>query len=564
MEELQNVVDFRMPGHSRARHTADEAPLVQILTTETLPPVAGHISVAYRGCLVCWGGYYYDENNIAYRNTDYLYIYPFRLYGNGNIWFKVRCTGNVELKPTSGATAGIYNNKLYIFGGCIDDAYHRAVSTPQLITFDLRCGTWMFKYYLQDRRTALPTPRDKATSWITQDKFFIFGGYGTSWHRLDHSMNYLFQADDFHYDENGQCWNNQLLYYDFIYEIWLQVDQGGVKPSPRAACSSVFVSAINKVFLFGGRHDITRLNDLYELDLTHFIWRKIDVDEPSLVGRSWCSFTLIPEQEKILLFGGLSARSEPLADIWELDISEYFHHSTHQISFDFGNEDRILPEPRWSRVPTINHLFPPRLWHSAVLIEAPSPLSINIRSKQVNETCDYCKSHRPNMAEAILFYGGLETSPSGDAPFVKTLLFQRIQPPSLMSIALISLSKVLQPRLSERNKEYMVHRAIQRIIPSSLRDHLKILMMLHKYRKILHTANNSNRNLRRIHQRHLPPVHWIAGGGLNVSVDGDHQQNNDHAGEEENRKTKKQLSEELMQFCAGRHPLNALFNAFDI
>ena len=41
-------------------------------------------------------------------------------------------------------------------------------------------------------------------------------------------------------------------------------------PSPRAAHAAAKLG--RQVFVFGGRHDMTRLNDLYMLDMSDFVW----------------------------------------------------------------------------------------------------------------------------------------------------------------------------------------------------------------------------------------------------------------------------------------------------
>lgn len=89
------------------------------------------------------------------------------------------------------------------------------------------------------------------------------------------------------------------------------------------------------------------------------------------------SFTYIPDRQKILLFGGFSTVNEPLADVWELDIrqtkswfkrlnfvhfSEYFEAEENVPGVILST--RNYPTPRWSTVPPIIHLLPPRLWHS--------------------------------------------------------------------------------------------------------------------------------------------------------------------------------------------------------
>ena len=53
------------------------------------------------------------------------------------------------------------------------DGFHRTISTSQLISFDLKCGTWTLKYDPLGGRGSLPTPRDKVASWIAHDKYFL-------------------------------------------------------------------------------------------------------------------------------------------------------------------------------------------------------------------------------------------------------------------------------------------------------------------------------------------------------------------------------------------------------
>ena len=99
----------------------------------------------------------------------------------------------------------------------------------------------------------------------------------------------------------------------------------------------------------------------------------------------------------------------------------------------------------------------------------------------MNGLCCHRETKGPSAAEALLFYGGMETSPSGEAPFVRTLLCRRFSPPSLVSVALSSLSKYLQSNLIEHKGDRDI--TVERVIPGSLRDSLNILMLLNKYRK---------------------------------------------------------------------------------
>jgi hypothetical protein len=62
------------------------SPRVSFELSSNLTPVAGHIGLSYRGCLLVWGGYFYSENQLGYRDPDVLYVFPHALTGNSNVW----------------------------------------------------------------------------------------------------------------------------------------------------------------------------------------------------------------------------------------------------------------------------------------------------------------------------------------------------------------------------------------------------------------------------------------------------------------------------------------------
>jgi len=100
----------------------------------------------------------------------------------------VQCETDLQLRPNSGATAAVWRDQLFIFGGCLFDEIHkRMVNTSMLLgrlwlvprifksyaffdaAIDLRTGVLAAKNYPPDER--IPTPRDKTTSWIANNKY---------------------------------------------------------------------------------------------------------------------------------------------------------------------------------------------------------------------------------------------------------------------------------------------------------------------------------------------------------------------------------------------------------
>lgn len=50
----------------------DDLMRVSFELTDHLTPVAGHIALSYRGCLLVFAGYYCTENQLSYREPEFL------------------------------------------------------------------------------------------------------------------------------------------------------------------------------------------------------------------------------------------------------------------------------------------------------------------------------------------------------------------------------------------------------------------------------------------------------------------------------------------------------------
>uniref|UniRef100_A0A2K6EVR8 Kelch domain containing 1 n=1 Tax=Propithecus coquereli TaxID=379532 RepID=A0A2K6EVR8_PROCO len=131
-------------------------------------------------------------------------------------------------------------------------------------------------------------------------------------------------------------WHNDVHVFDTKTQTWFQPEiKGGVPPQPRAAHTCAVLG--NKGYIFGGRVLQTRMNDLHYLNLDTWTWSgRIPINGESPKHRSWHTLTPIAD-DKLFLFGGLSADNIPLSDGW---IHNYF---------------------------TLFIIFNYRLWHTACL-----------------------------------------------------------------------------------------------------------------------------------------------------------------------------------------------------
>lgn len=68
----------------------------------------------------------------------------------------------------------------------------------------------------------------------------------------------------------GRGWNNQLVAYNPDQNKWEWPETKGQTPSPRAALAGF--QCQSRVYIFGGRLQENRLNDLYVLDMNSMSW----------------------------------------------------------------------------------------------------------------------------------------------------------------------------------------------------------------------------------------------------------------------------------------------------
>lgn len=68
----------------------------------------------------------------------------------------------------------------------------------------------------------------------------------------------------------GRGWNNQLVAYNIEYNKWEWPETNGRTPSPRAALAGFLRES--RVFIFGGRLQEERMNDLYVFDMDSMTW----------------------------------------------------------------------------------------------------------------------------------------------------------------------------------------------------------------------------------------------------------------------------------------------------
>ncbi|XP_054169090.1 kelch domain-containing protein 2-like [Oppia nitens] len=299
----------------------------------------GHMcAFDYDMCLMyVLGGYngYNKEMQTKYLSSQELWIYDTLI----EKWSMRRCTGEMSTTDipagTSGASCIISSHYLYMFGGYTEEG-----NSNQLFRLNLKNFQWKQLEPLGKR----PLACDKSVCWIYDNKMYLFGGYGCVPIETRDERNFDFVYDPKSHWHYPRGWNNQLVYYDLTFNQWVWFKTEGKVPIPRAAHAVAKVG--HKVYIFGGRHEELRMNDIYSLDMKQMSWTEVysfnDNNETSVpIGRSWHSFTPLSDKQ-IILYGGFSQDNKPLSDCWALDI-ESMTWSTIDLPFN-----------------------KPRIWHSSI------------------------------------------------------------------------------------------------------------------------------------------------------------------------------------------------------
>ncbi|XP_078515836.1 kelch domain-containing protein 2 [Lissotriton helveticus] len=291
---------------------------------------SGHVAVTDGQRMFVWGGYknapvtgLYD----FYLPRDEIWIY----YIETGTWTKKSTTG--EIPPSmSGSCAVCVNKIMYLFGG-----HHARGNTNEFYMLDLSSDDSVLQWNRIVCKGVPPSEKDKLGVWVYKNRLIFFGGYG--YFRGDSIGN--FEFDETSYGNAGppRGWNNHVHMLDPDTFTWERPITTGKSPSPRAAHSCAAVG--NRGYVFGGRYQDSRLNDLYYLNFDTWEWNEVKTQGICPVGRSWHSLTRI-SSDCLFLFGGFTTDKQPLSDAWLYSISK--------------NE--------WSRYANI---YPdkPRLWHTA-------------------------------------------------------------------------------------------------------------------------------------------------------------------------------------------------------
>jgi len=305
---------------------------------------AGHVAVSHQGRVIVWGGYMENQTDSSgdYWPTTEVWIYC-SLTG---LWRHQKTSGPAPTK-CSGAAACVLDDNMYVVAGFhkvmvdkkmyqdpefdppSDDNGESDTETDDLIPavqisnslWRLDLLTWVWtKLEPEGER---PLRCDKTACWSHNDRIYLFGGFGPplTAASMDVLLKFSFEVDPSTVGMYPRGWSNQLVYYHTRNNKWEWPATTGTTPLPRAAHAVAVVG--DMAYVFGGRHQDHRLNDLHRLDLTTLTWTNLlPATNSPPVGRSWQ--VLVPvdtgsPEGGLLMYGGFGNEEVTLSDCWKID-----------------------------------------------------------------------------------------------------------------------------------------------------------------------------------------------------------------------------------------------------
>jgi len=357
---------------------------------------------------------------------------------------------------------------------------------------------------------SMPSRRDKLCGWTYGNRLFFFGGFGP---RLDSDPTYMRDNGIWVSDSSAtgsgvlpRGWNNQLLCFDVDTKKWSTIPTSGPRPLPRAAMCCAILG--DRAFIFGGRHEATRRDDMISLNMRTFEWSPELVPPPNSErpsGRSWSSLGVV-DRHLLFLYGGYDQSSKPLNDGFLFDVRDNRWTTLAPESLPNLGALPLAPTPALMeptpRPATTSGLF----WHTAVSLFSPPTAA---------------------ATPGVYVFGGMLTPITQSETYHSGhLLHFAFKPKSLTTLALEHLAQGLtlgethkladdsaSPKKVDHNRALeWIESCLPRPLPAVLRSRVEALISIH---------NMETEATRRTTQHPVMPPRPTDGAGGDLEVEDD-------------------------------------------
>ena len=266
-----------------------------------------HMAVPLGECIVVFGGRFGTIQKHTSVSRHIIWMY--NLYTEQWRTYVIPHSKSCPLH-TACACAVAIKEDVFMFGGI--NFLQRSYSSELWKLSKSSKGLFNWSNVITDN-IKVPSPRNCHSGWTYSGKLWIFGGFGplTGGYLKDNG-NFLQHPNDI-----SRSFNNQLLSFNASSKEWLNLKCSGSVPSPRALHASTRIG--DRVWLYGGYNGFIIFDELYELDMSSFIWTLVQTDETKPQERFACSLNAITHHQLLLHGGG--ADNQTLGDTWILDLS---------------------------------------------------------------------------------------------------------------------------------------------------------------------------------------------------------------------------------------------------
>lgn len=294
---------------------------------------SGHCSWIHGNKLYIFGG-------AAPEQTNDLFAYDLA----SSTWSKPKTSGTAPT-PRTGACAAVVGNSAIIFGG--NDQECPTMWTNDTYILNMSTMKWSKAGTAATEDNTPPSIRDKASccSFLsdtssmnpTDTLLCIFGGFGPiNKENTDEKIaknnenENAIEGDNDDDDDDAKLsfgWFNDVHCFDTVTMKWTKYTPTSTdedhQPSPR--CATVLCPISDKsALIFGGRTSTEgRTNDMWRMTLNTadktVSWEKLNENESAVQlppARSFHSACYLKSCGAVVLYGGISAESEVLNDVW--------------------------------------------------------------------------------------------------------------------------------------------------------------------------------------------------------------------------------------------------------
>lgn len=348
---------------------------------------SGHCSWIHGSKLYVFGG-------AAPTQTNDLFAYDLA----AGTWSKPKTSGTAPT-PRTGACAALVGNSAVIFGG--NDEESPAMWTNETYVLNMSTMRWSKAAAAESEDNTPPSIRDKASccSFLsaadsvnpTDTLLCVFGGFGPMAKPDDDGAkgSDANDGEDDDDDEDAKLsfgWFNDVHCFDTATMKWTKYASTASdeehQPSPR--CATVICAISDKsALVFGGRTSTEgRTNDTWRMTLNTadktVSWERLNENEDSVQlppPRSFHTACYLPGSGSVVLYGGISADSEVLDDVWT-----------------YGVESRA-----WKKVETPLGTAAKRSFHTAC-VSLPGSVYVYGGENNFDEEVNACTNHLNDVA----------------------------------------------------------------------------------------------------------------------------------------------------------------------